>query len=218
MPVAPRQEQTGARRERIGTRPLREPAVSAPEADGKRVIIGEVVGVHGVKGWIKVHSCTRPRENIFHYRPWALAFAAGQRGFYHYEGRRQGKGLIAKLDGIGDRTAAAELIGAEISIGSEQLPALPAGEYYWHDLLHLQVVNLAGRSLGRVAAVEETGANDVLLVRREGEGEGESESEGKYKKNSKCFIPWVPDVYIRKVDLAAGSIVVDWEADEEAGA
>ena len=164
---------------------------------GSSIVIGEVVGVHGVRGWIKVRSRTRPRENIFHYRPWALAVGAATRCFQPRECRRQGKGLVARLDGIADRTAAADLIGAEIRIDGGQLPPLPPGEHYWHELLRLDVVNLAGRKLGRVTGIEETGANDVLVV------------EGGRRR----LIPWVREVYIREVDLAGGRIVVDWQAD-----
>ncbi|MGI9229543.1 MAG: ribosome maturation factor RimM [Gammaproteobacteria bacterium] len=169
-----------------------------PEADPRqgRVIIGKLIGVYGVKGWVKVYSYTRPKENIFNYCPWALDGDAGTQRFNHSEGRQQGKGLVVRLDDITDRAAAASLVGAEISISTGQLPALQAGEHYWHDLLDMEVVNLAGHRLGKITGVKETGANDVLVV----------EGEQRY------LIPWVNEVYIKQVDLAAGSMVVDWEA------
>ena len=170
---------------------------AAPEETEERIVIGEIIGVHGVRGWIKARSRARPEENIFRYNPWSLAVGGGTRRVRHRRGRRQGKGLIAQLDGVTERAAAEALVGAEIGIARAQLPPLPPGSHYWHELLRLEVVNLAGRTLGRVAGLEETGANDVLVV------------EGERRR----LIPWVRDVYIRRVDVAGGRIVVDWAAE-----
>ena len=108
-----------------------------------------------------------------------------------------GGNCARKLRGVDDRDAAAALAGQWIGIARAQLPTLPDGEYYWHDLLGLAVLTDAGDDLGVVDHIIETGANDVLAVRHAG---GER------------LLPWSPDV-VGSVDLAGGRIYVRWDAD-----
>ena len=142
-------------------------------------------------------SYTRPKENIFHYSPWLI----GTRGVWQeralQESSVHGKGLIARLDGVTDRETARAIMGSDIAVYRAQLPPLPEGEYYWCDLIGRKVVNLAGDELGEVTEIQETGANDVLIV----------EGRGRH------LIPVVMDRVIRDVDLAGGRILVDWDAD-----
>jgi 16S rRNA processing protein RimM len=112
------------------------------------------------------------------------------------EGRSHQATVVAQLEGWQDREAARELIGTEIAIRPEQLAKLDSGEYYWHQLEGLSVVNAAGEELGIVARVMETGANDVLVVR----------------SNRERLIPYTPNTIV-EVDLSAGKIQVDWELD-----
>jgi len=104
--------------------------------------------------------------------------------------------VVAKLEGITDRDQAAVLQGMRVAISRDQFPAAASGEFYWADLVGLKVVNAAGVDLGTVSRVFETGANDVLVV------EGERER----------LLPFVETV-VRQVDVAGGTITVDWEAD-----
>ena len=160
--------------------------------------VGEVSGVFGVKGWIKVFSFTQPRENILTYPYWILKKGKTSKAFKLADGRRQGKLVVAALEGINDRDQAAELTGWKILITKDQLPEPEAGEYYWVDLIGLKVINLDGQVLGTVDHLLETGANDVLVV----------------KDNDKeRLIPFVQPQTIVKVDLDDGSILVDWDAD-----
>lgn len=163
----------------------------------RRVIVGRVTGLFGVRGWIKVYSYTRPPEALFGYGSWQLEV----RGQWHerevVERRRQGRGLVARLAGCEDRDAAVALVGAAIAIDAGQLPARAPGEYYWAELEGLRVVNLEDQELGRVSHLFETGANDVLVVR------GERER----------LIPFGRDV-VRHVDLDAGVIRVDWDTQD----
>lgn len=168
----------------------------ADSATRERVILGQVVGLYGVRGWVKVYSHTRAREGILAYRRWWLKLPEGWREFEIEDGRLQGQGVVAKLTGIADRNQAARLIGADIGIARNELPALPQGEYYWTQLEGLTVRNLDGMVFGTVSHLFATGANDVLVVT------GDSER----------WIPYIPDV-VREVDLDAGVLVVDWEAD-----
>ncbi|HSH42981.1 MAG TPA: ribosome maturation factor RimM [Arenicellales bacterium] len=164
---------------------------------GRRLIcVGKIVGVAGVQGWVKIHSYTRRRSDIFDYGSWLVGPEDRPRRHELASGREQGRGLAAKLAGIDDRDAAAALVGSAIHITPEQLPPLAEGEYFWHQLEGLEVENLEGVRLGTVDHLFETGANDVLVVA------GERER----------LIPYIPDV-IRKVDLEAGTMQVDWDAD-----
>lgn len=161
----------------------------------RRISVGQVVGLFGVDGWVKVYSHTRPPAAILGYRPWRVEVAGVWRRLDVAEGRLQGKGIVARLAGYEDRDAAAALVGAQIAILASQLPAAGEREYYWAELEGLRVVNLAGQELGRVSHLFETGANDVLVVR------GERER----------LIPFGREV-IQRVDLEAGVISVDWDA------
>jgi 16S rRNA processing protein RimM len=103
---------------------------------------------------------------------------------------------VALLDECPDRNAAALLIGAQIAVRRDQLPATEAGEYYWADLVGLRVVTTGGVDLGRVSHLFETGANDVIVAR------GDRER----------MIPYVREHVVR-VDMERGEIVVDWDPD-----
>lgn len=175
-----------------------------------RVIVGKVSGQYGVQGWVKVYSYTRPVEQILEYQRWMLAErpdADEWRPVRVTSARRQSKKLLAKLAGIDDRNGADQLAGKWIAVRPGQLPPLPEGEYYWDDLTGLSVVNQHGVDLGVVDYLIETGANDVLAVRRAGtvNDSGDDPSER--------LLPWSPEVIV-EVDLAGGRIRVDWDADE----
>jgi len=161
-----------------------------------RVTLGRIVGVFGVRGWVKVESETRPRENILGYRHWHLARDGAEWQVDVLEGRPQGKGLVARLAGVDDRNQAEALVGAEIGIAADELPRAGPDEYYWSSLEGLTVVNAAGIELGCVAHLFETGANDVMVVR------GEREH----------LIPFIRDV-VQEVNLDEGRIRVDWDED-----
>lgn len=164
----------------------------------KKIELGRVTGVFGVKGWVKVYSDTDPRDNIIRYRQWYLQQANEPwRSVRLSGGHLQGKTVVAHLDGIHDRDAAARLIGAVIAVDRSALPELAEGEYYWTDLIGLRVEDLAGKPLGQVERLFPTGANDVMVV------SGDAE----------ILIPWVRDSVIRSVDLANGLITVDWDPE-----
>ena len=170
----------------------------APDAasDRSRVLLGKIVGVFGVEGWVKVHSYTEPRDNLFRYRPWILVSAGGESTLDQPKGRAQGQGLVAKLPGIDDRDAAAALVGAEILVDRARLPKAKEGEFYWSDLEGIEVRLEDGTVLGKVSHLFSTGANDVVVVR------GDRER----------LLPYTADV-IKRVDLEAGVLVVDWDPE-----
>jgi 16S rRNA processing protein RimM len=166
-------------------------------ADPAPVIrLGEICGVHGIKGWVKVHSFTEPRSNLLAYRDWLLD-AEGQRWSVRVEAATvSGRNVIAKLAGVDDRDAAQALVGTLVFIPRSELPPCAPGEYYWADLEGLEVRSLSGAVLGTVAGLIATGANDVIVL----SGPGAR------------LIPYIAGQIVRSVDLEAGVMVVDWDA------
>jgi 16S rRNA processing protein RimM len=159
---------------------------------------GQISGVFGVKGWVKVFSFTRPRENILRYSPWILQKNNQTKEINVIGGQRQGSNVVAELEGVLDRDTALELMGWEIFIRKEQLPKPQVGEYYWADLIGLEVVTTEGVKLGKVDHLMETGANDVLVV-----------IDDKIER----LIPFLQPQTVLKIDLSARSMVVDWDPD-----
>lgn len=185
-------------------------AKSADKAEAL-IEIGKVVGVWGVKGWIKIHSYTRKRDGIGKYKNWILQPAnkggsANQISVTVKTCRLQGKGVVAKLTDMDDRNIAHSFIGHKIFIESSQLPKLPQGEYYWHQLVGLDVLNMQGESLGRVDSMMETGANDVFLT-----VDYITDESGNQQRIER-LIPQVEHVVI-EVDAKANILKVDWDKD-----
>jgi len=177
-------------------------------SDQRLITIGRIAGAQGIKGWLKIHSYTKPREAILAYKRWELTTATGQRSAELVDGRRQGKKIVALLAGCEDRDAAEAMVGQDIAVARGDLPAIEDGEYYWADLEGLAVVATTGEQMGQVAYLIETGANDVLVVTRQPEG-AESSENGK----KEILIPFVTGEIVKAVDHAAGTITVDWEWD-----
>ena len=162
--------------------------------------MGLIQGVHGVQGWLKVFSETRQRDDILSYKTWILL----HNGQYHSKalrrGNLQGKRVLAWLDGVTSRDEAERWVGAEVFIERACLPELPnEGEYYWVDLIGCDVYNDLGLWLGAVAAMMETGANDVLVLDRDGR---------------EVLVPWVYGHTIVSVDVAQKRIVAAWDRDD----
>ena len=166
------------------------------------LLLGRITGVSGVRGWVKVHSDTDPRTNILNYSPWYLEHQGRWEAFEVQDGRPQGKTLVARLAGVEDRETAMQLVGRPVAIRREQLPAAGENEYYWHQLVGLAVFTPEGVPLGTVTALQETGANDVLVVQGERNG-----------KPCERLVPWIPEQVIREVDLEDGRITADWDPE-----
>ena len=172
------------------------------ESDARFLIVGRIVGAHGIKGWVKIHSYTEPADNLLGYRDWKIRRRDRWEPIEIDNGQQHGKGLVAHIRGVDHRDVAELLKGCDIAIPRSQLPALETNEYYWHQLEGLAVY--AGDTLlGRVDHLMETGANDVLVVRA-----CEGSLDGRER-----LIPWAWKQTIRAVDLDAGRIEVDWDPE-----
>jgi 16S rRNA processing protein RimM len=165
-------------------------------AERKWVILGRVSGVFGVKGWLKVQSYTEPRDNIVGFGAWTLRANGVDRTVEVEDGHSHAGSVVAKLQGIDDRDRARELVGFDIVVSREQLPAAQAGELYWMDLEGLEVRTTTGIVLGKIDHLLATGANDVLVL----------------DSTPERLIPFIGGV-VKEVDLEQGIIVVDWASD-----
>jgi len=155
--------------------------------------LGRIGAPYGIKGWVHVQSFTNPPEKLLKYRSWSLNAVA----YEVMEGRLHGSNVVARLEGIEDRDKAALLQGSMISVPRSVLPKLRKREFYQADLVGLGVANLEGVALGKISHFVETPGGDVMVVRSEAGQEH-----------------WVPATkeHLSKVDLAAGTVVVDWPA------
>ena len=166
------------------------------EHKDETICVGHIIGAQGVKGWVRVFSNTSPRENILNYSPWKIDTGDAIKTV-EASGRLQGKNVVVKLAGVEDRNQAIELVGSKIFILPEQLPELDEGDYYWSDLIGLEVESLQAEPLGTIAMMMETGANDVMVL----------------KGDRERLIPFVMDDIVRQVDLSNKRVVVDWKPD-----
>src|SRR5687767_10308637 len=98
------------------------------------ILLGKIVGLYGVQGWVRVFSYTRPPENILQYNPWWMLRAGAWQEIPVQATRRMDKTLVASFAGYSDRERAKELLGTEVGIMQEQLPALSDKEFYWAEL------------------------------------------------------------------------------------
>lgn len=173
-------------------------------AEPRLVPVGRIVGVFGIKGWVKVFSDTDPPDNILSYSPWYVRREAHWQPLAVAEGQTHGKGILVRLEGCEDRDQAGQWVGCDIAVERSQLTDLPAGEYYWIDLVGLDVFNQQGIRLGNVSHLFATGSNDVVVVK---------DTNGKEQ-----WIPYIPGRYVLAVDLPGRKMTVDWEPEGEADA
>ncbi len=160
--------------------------------------LGMVMAPFGVRGWVKVRSDTEPPERLLQHRSLRLSRRGAAEPYRIEAGGRSGGQLTVKFFGIADRDGAERLRGAIICVPRDELPLRAAREFYRADLIGCEVVDRRGVALGVVQYFVETPAHALMVVR-----------------GGKEF--WVPAVpkHLRRVDLSARRIIVDW--DDAAG-
>jgi 16S rRNA processing protein RimM len=162
-------------------------------SDKSRICLGFIAGAHGLAGAVRLKLQTDDFAAFSAYGP--LEDAAGKRRFEFLE-IRPGKGAhIGRLKGISDREAAEALKGTELFVERAKLPATDTDEWYHADLIGLEVVDLAGESLGTVLAVQNYGAGDLLEIKP---------TRGK----ASILVPFRTDI-VPQVDIAGGRITID---------
>jgi len=170
--------------------------------------VGRISDAWGVKGWFKVISHSASPEALFSSRSWLLQ--PTERGATSFEGtallrirdiKEHSDSIVACAHDVDDRSAAEALKGARIFVPRSSFPTAGEGEYYWVDLIGLDVVNREGVTLGKVMDLMATGPETVLVLEYEEHG-----------KSAERMIPFV-SAYVDTVDLEARRIKVDWQAD-----
>ena len=174
----------------------------SPAAPEDLIVLGKIYSVHGIRGEVKVYSFTDPIDNLLDYPRWTLRRDGESRQVDLASGRLQGKVLVIKIKGLVDREEARSFAGFDICVPRTQLPALPDGEFYWLQLQGLQVIDQLGQLLGKIDSLLETGANDVMLVRP---------CAGSLDDRER-LLPYTEQC-VQLVDLAAGQMRVEWDAD-----
>ena len=177
---------------------------SSPEQSGSpMLVLGKIVSVHGIRGAVKVLSHTDPLDNVLDYPQWSLRRGAEQRTVSVTSARVQGRVLIVQLKGVNDRNQAEEMVNFEICVAPDALPDLDEGEFYWYQLEGLRVETQGGQLLGRIDHLLETGSNDVMVVKP---------CEGSVDDRER-LLPYLPDLYVKHIDLQAGLMQVDWDVE-----
>lgn len=158
--------------------------------------MGRIVAPYGIYGWLKIQPDTEALDGLLDYPIWWLGRDNQWQQYEVEVAKIHSDTLLVKLKGVAYRDMAFALKSKQVAVPREQLPEPDENEYYWSDLIGLQVTNLQGIDLGRIAEVFETGANDVLVAK------GERER----------LIPFIDQVVL-EVDLGARTMQVDWDAE-----
>lgn len=158
--------------------------------------MGRIAAPFGIKGWVKVQPYSEDPGALMDFESWRIGRGTQHTQYGVEAVQDHGKALVAKLAGIDDRDAAYALRGQEIAVAKSDLPPPEENAFYWSDLIGLKVVNREGVELGTVDSLMESGSNDLLVV----------------KGTREYLIPFVA-AFVGKVDLAGGTIEVDWGAD-----
>ena len=160
--------------------------------------MGRIVAAQGLQGWVKVQAFTELLDTLIDYKTWQIGNNnLPWREIKVLECKPHTKVLVAKLDGVLDRTAAENCKGLLIAVPRRSLPEQDNDEYYWSDLIGMDVVNLEGEQMGKVDNLLDMGANDILCVRSD---------------KGEILIPFLSHV-VQKVSLAEKLIRVDWQMD-----
>lgn len=172
------------------------------------IVLGKITVPYGIQGWVRIHPFADDPLAWAKMPEWWVATEKGDgavevplaqwRSCKLKQCRWHGDGLVARLEGVDDRNAAEALQGFLVGAPREAMPATSENEFYWTDLIGLDVVNTRDEKLGQVVGLIETGANDVLRVAAE---DGEER-----------LLPFVAAVVLA-VEQADHRIRVEWEKD-----
>ena len=178
--------------------------------------LGRIQEAWGIKGWVRILPHSADTSALFETSEWFLQppEARFARGFSAFTGvvciavaeiKAHSDGVVARLEGVDDRTGAEALKGVRINVPRSAFPATPDGEYYWVDLIGLDVVNREGLHMGTVRDLMPTGPNSVLVMEYTDTIDGQEQTAER-------MIPFV-GAYVDDVDLKARRITVDWGLD-----
>jgi 16S rRNA processing protein RimM len=180
--------------------------LASDSATSEQIVIADIVGVYGIKGWVKIRvyledpATIKSLANLRLMNARRAATPVTVRSI-----RPQGKGWIAQLSDIDDRNAAEALRGFQMTVSESDLPTAGDGEFYWRELTGLSVYEITTASLlGEVSYLLDTGSNDVLVIKPNEQSIDDRER----------LIPWLLDDVVVSVDVAGGRLLVDWHIDD----
>ena len=162
------------------------------------ICIARIGAAHGVRGAVKLWTFTEDPLAVLRYG--TLATQDGTRQFVVTHAREAKGHLVATLKGIATRDDAERLNGIELYIARDKLPATDEGEYYHADLVGLAAVNVTGEPLGRVTAIHNFGAGDIVEIAP--------------PHGAPMLLPFTNAV-VPTVDLAGGRLVIELPAEIE---
>jgi 16S rRNA processing protein RimM len=184
------------------------PGLEPAELPADAIEVGRVADAWGIKGWFKVLPYSADPEALFSSKRWFLLPA--EKGLKTFTGtgrlaikeaKEHSDSVVASAHDVDDRTAAEALRGARIFISRSSFPTASPDEYYWVDLIGLEVLNRQHEVLGTVRELLSTGPQTVLVM--------DYLLDGKLQER---MIPFVA-AYVDDVDLQARRIRVDWQTD-----
>ena len=171
------------------------------------VVVGYVTGAYGLQGWIKIKPYSADADALLYAKTWWLGnpeLPQQLRDIDMMHAKTHSGDVVAQLVGVAGREAAEALKGSVVQISRKHFPSLADDEFYWVDLVGLEVENLQGEHIGIVAGLMDNGAHPILKVTAAVAGESEQQQE--------LLIPFV-DQYVKTVDRSAKKIVADWGLD-----
>lgn len=166
------------------------------------VLVGHITGAYGLQGWVRIRPYSDDADALLNARTWWLDKPA-MRDAEVMQSRMHTDDVVAKLMGVADRDAAEALKGATVQVARSHFPALSDNEFYWIDLIGLEVENLQGQHLGSVRDLMDNGAHPILRV---------TPMAATEDKQQEMLIPFV-EQFVITVDKAAKKITVDWGFD-----
>ena len=159
------------------------------------LVMGQLIGSFGIKGWIKVKVFTEVVETLQNYEKWFMSSDEKNWSTFSIESIKINQNrMMVKFEGINDRTAADGYQRYWVGVLKKSLPKLTDNKFYWNDLIGCEVYNTDGLLFGRLTGFIETGANDVFVV------------EGEQKR----LIPYTK-MTVKKIELKQQQIIVDWD-------
>ena len=164
--------------------------------------IGQLKKPYGIKGWLWVFSDTDDRTAIFDMQPWWMKTATGMKPLTVKAWRQQGTGIVAQFEQVPDRNIAETMNGVTLWVEQDVLPEPDEDEYYWSDLVGLQVLNEQDEYLGDITEMFETGAHDIMRVAATSDS----------LDNEERLIPWHKQTVIA-VDMMNKIVTVAWPSD-----
>ena len=164
--------------------------------------IGQLKKPYGIKGWLWVFSDTDDRTAIFAMQPWYMKTANGMKPLTVKAWREQGTGIVAQFEQVPDRNVAETMNGVTLWVEQDVLPETSEDEYYWSDLIGVQVFNEQDEYLGDIAEMFETGAHDIMRVSATSDSLDDEER----------LIPWHKQTVLT-VDMTAKRVIAAWPSD-----